>query len=249
MPATARSESSSCRDHRRSTKQSSKPMKAHQAPSTKTGNDAIDSDLLADELRSLLFGQVANDAVDRLLVRHEADPSVEAVAAHPGSVQGGIPELGRDVGGAPLRVLGHQIVAVTIGLHEDQIGPGDLRGETEMPEDVIDRSTPVGRQEQAFGREGDGGEHRVAAHQVLLIPDRSSQRESFRPGMRETRFPRSSRIIGAASNTWSPLVGVGLDPLGGLRPGQEGLEARRAWSRRRASPRARASAGETWPPA
>ena len=206
-------------------------------------------DLLADELRSLLLGEVANEAVDRLLVRHEADPSVEAVAAHPGSVQGGIPELGRDVGGAPLRVLGHQIVAVTIGLHEDQIGPGDLPGETEMPQDVIDRSTPVGRQEQALGREGDGGEHRIASHQLLLIPDRSSQRGSFRPGMREPAF-RGLLGLSARQRTHGvPSLGSGRRPFGGLRPGQEGREAPRAWSRRRASRRARASADETWPPA
>jgi hypothetical protein len=138
-------------------------------------------DLLADELRPLLFRELTDDALDRLLARHEPDPSIEAVAAEPGSVQCGVRELGRDIGGAPLGVLRGQVLARSIRLHADEVRPGDIRGETEMSEHVVDRGTPVGTQEQALGRERDRREHRVASEELLMMSDRSSHADPSGP--------------------------------------------------------------------
>ncbi len=181
------------------------------------------ADLLLRELDPFLLGERIDDPVHGRTRRHQIDPSGEPCVGERGAPEGGVLELRRHTRRAPLGELSGPIPGVR-RVDLDQVGPADAGGHAQVHQYVVDRIPPVRRQEQPFGRVGDGGEHAVAREQRFFMSDRSSHAILRRSG-RVRPVQGLVGLSGAPRVAWSPLLGAWMSAVRGAQAwsGRTGL--------------------------
>ena len=224
-------------------------VEADECPPVAVDEDREDgdrSDVLLDELDALFLRELADDAVHGRARQHQFDPPGEARVGQRRPAEGRVPELRGHARRAPLGELGRPI-SVLRCVDLDEVRAAHARRHAEVHQDVVDRVPPIGGEEKSLGRVGDGCEHGVAREHGRFMLRRSSH--AYPPKAGCDPFFGPARIIGVATATWSPLLGVGCRSLGGSGLVRKDRQDARHRARGGAPLPETASAPGTWPPA